>query len=223
LYNDLGDNVVAGVQFRSAELLMVDSGKWQVSRRKPHCLATTPGAVAGKVHQLSMYFGKYADYVRERSRSIETCHGLSALSYVKAPRAYTGITPVSNAPHIMFYAPHIISYAPFTLLGDVKAADRFQSRAHVLCHHTQSPRHLTVPSPADPVNLVYLNKAIFVLSIVNEHAAHLTRHTDMLVVLHAKVKVSLAINLNVRRLTQAFVDVAKLFLRTVAKMHVTDR
>jgi len=174
-----------------------------------------PGAVAftGKAHQLNMYLRQY---VRDRTVSINTCHGTTALSYVKAPRAYTGITPVTNAPRFVLYAP-------LTLLDDLKAADRPQSRTHVLCHHTQSPRHLTVPSPADPVNLVYLNKAIFVLSIVNEHAAHLTRHTDMLVVLHVKVKVSLAINLNVRRLTQAFVDVTELFLRTVAEMHVTDR
>lgn len=45
----------------------------------------------------------------------------------------------------------------------------------------------------------------------------------MLVVSHTKVEVSLAKELNTRRLTQVLIEVAKFFFRTVAKMHVTER
>ena len=93
--------------------------------------------------------------------NIDTCHAKTVISYMKVPSVYTQITAASNAPHINLYAP-------LNLLDNSKAADRPQSRTHVLCQHTQNPRHLTVSLPADPVGLVYRNKAIFILPIVKD-------------------------------------------------------
>lgn len=80
-----------------------------------------------------------------------------------------------------------------------------------------------MPLPADPIGLIYRNKAIFNFFFVKEWVGDLIGHTYMFVVLHAKVHHSLAINLDVRRLAQAFVKIAKVVLRTVAEMHVADR
>lgn len=94
---------------------------------------------------------------------------------------------------------------------------------HVLCHHTQNPHHLIVPFPANPVSLINRDKAIFVLHVIKDRARHLAGHADMLVVLHAKEEESLAINLDIRRLTQSFIEIAEFFHRTIANMHVADR
>lgn len=135
-----------------------------MGRRKSHCLAVAL-SFGSRISLLNQVRQEYQD----RVMNMDTCYATTIMSYMKVPRIYTHITAASNAPHI-------ILYAPLNLLGDSKAADRPQSRTHVLCHHAQNPRHLIVSLSADPVSLVYHNKAIFILPIVKDSVGHLTGH-----------------------------------------------